>query len=195
MLRLSLGSRPPPLPTDSPLFTSPSLAVDSPPHVVIVAFLLTAKGDATPRFTGLAAARCLILRAVFAVGTGEEGKTTMPDATTPLADLKEAVRCFAQERDWERFHNPKNLSMGLATEAAELMEHFLWVEGEVSRNVVHDAAKLGEVAEEMADVACYLLNLSLTLGIDLSEAIVAKIAKNGLKYPAEKYRGRYQLEA
>ena len=119
----------------------------------------------------------------------------MPDATTPLADLKEAVQRFAQERDWERFHNPKNLSMGLATEAAELMEHFLWVEGEVSRNVVHDAAKLGEVADEMADVACYLLNLSLTLGIDLSEAIVAKIAKNGLKYPAEKYRGRYQLEA
>jgi NTP pyrophosphatase (non-canonical NTP hydrolase) len=110
----------------------------------------------------------------------------MADATTTLAALKEAVRRFAADRNWEPFHNPKNLSMGLAVEAAELMEHFLWVEGAASRQVVHDPVRLGQVAEEMADVACHLLNLSLALDLDLSEAIVAKIAKNAVKYPVEK---------
>jgi NTP pyrophosphatase (non-canonical NTP hydrolase) len=116
----------------------------------------------------------------------------MPDATTPLAALKEAMRRFVAERDWEQFHSPKNLAMGLAVEAAELMEHFLWVDNEPSRQVAHDPAALGAVADEMADVACYLLALSNTLGIDLSEAVLNKLAKNAIKYPAEKYRGRYR---
>lgn len=116
----------------------------------------------------------------------------MPDTTTTLAELKDAVRRFGAEREWEKFHSPKNLSMGLAVEAAELMEHFLWLEPEASRHVGADPARLGEVADEMADVACYLLNLANTLGIDLSEAIVAKIAKNAVKYPVEKCRGRYR---
>jgi NTP pyrophosphatase (non-canonical NTP hydrolase) len=114
----------------------------------------------------------------------------MPDHTTTLETLKDAVRRFAAEREWQPFHSPKNLSMGLACEAAELMEHFLWAETEASRSVVQDKEKLSQVADEMADVACYLLNLSITLGIDLSDAIVAKIAKNAVKYPADKYRGR-----
>jgi len=114
----------------------------------------------------------------------------MPDTTTTLQVLKEEVRRFAAEREWEPFHSPKSLSMGLAVEAAELMEHFLWVDNEASRQVVNDPARLGQVADEMADVACYLLNLSNVLGIDLADAIVAKIAKNAIKYPADKYRGR-----
>lgn len=116
---------------------------------------------------------------------------TMPDTTTTLETLKDTVRQFAAERDWEQFHSPKNLSMGLACEAAELMEHFLWEDADASRRVVENQERLAQVADEMADVACYLLNLSLTLRIDLSDAIVAKIAKNAIKYPAEKYRGRY----
>lgn len=118
----------------------------------------------------------------------------MPDATTTLATLKSAVRQFAAEREWEPFHSPKNLVMGLSVEAAELMEHFLWIDNEASRQVVNDPARLGQVADEMADVACYLLNLSLTLDIDLSDAIVAKIAKNAVKYPVEKCRGRYTVK-
>ena len=114
----------------------------------------------------------------------------MSDTTTPLQALKESVRRFADERDWGQFHSPKSLSMGLAVEAAELMEHFLWVDNDSSRQVVNDPVRLGQVADEMADVACYLLNLSNVLGIDLSDAIVAKIAKNAIKYPADKYRGR-----
>jgi NTP pyrophosphatase (non-canonical NTP hydrolase) len=115
----------------------------------------------------------------------------MPDDTTTIAYLKEAVRQFAAEREWERFHSPKNLVMGLAVETAELMEHFLWLECAESRQVVSDPARMGAIADELADVACYLLNLSMGLGIDLSEAILAKIAKNAIKYPAEQYRGRW----
>jgi dCTP diphosphatase len=114
----------------------------------------------------------------------------MADTSTTLETLKAAVRQFAAEREWEPFHSPKNLSMGLACEAAELMEHFLWVDTEASRRVADDKDKLAQVADEMADVACYLLNLSITLHIDLSDAIVAKIAKNALKYPADRFRGR-----
>src|SRR5262249_11571277 len=118
----------------------------------------------------------------------------MADATTTLAMLRDAMRRFVAERDWEQFHSPKNLAMGLAVETSELMEHFLWIDNEASREIVRDAAKLGEVADEVADVACYLLALSNTLGIDLSDAIQAKMVKNALKYPVEKCRGRYRVE-
>lgn len=117
----------------------------------------------------------------------------MADATTPLAPLKDALRRFADERDWEQFHSPKNLCMGLAVEAAELMEHFLWIDADESRRVRDDPERKRQVAEEMADVANYLLILSYTLDIDLSEAIVAKIAKNARKYPADKVRGHYTV--
>jgi dCTP diphosphatase len=118
----------------------------------------------------------------------------MPDTTTTLAALKDAMRRFVAERNWEPFHSPKNLSMGVAVEAAELMEHFLWVDNDASRQVMHDPVKMEQIADEMADVGCYLLGMANTLGIDLSEAIVAKLAKNAVKYPADKYRGKYRLE-
>ena len=117
----------------------------------------------------------------------------MPDDTTTVAALREGMRRFVAERNWEPFHSPKNLSMGAAIEAAELMEHFLWIDNDASRQVIHDAVKMREIADEMADVACYLLALSNTLGIDLSEAVFAKLAKNALKYPAEEYRGRDRI--
>src|SRR5215471_4279787 len=118
----------------------------------------------------------------------------MPDSTTTVAALRDAMRRFVAERNWEPFHSPKNLSMGAAVEAAELMEHFLWVDNEASRQVVQDAAKMGEIADEMADVACYLLALCNTLGIDLSEAVRGKLVKNAVKYPVEKCRGKYRVE-
>jgi len=118
----------------------------------------------------------------------------MADTITTLATLKDAMRRFVAERDWEQFHSPKNLVMGLSVEAAELMEHFLWIDGDASRQAVNDPAKLAEVADEMADVACYLLALSNALAIDLSDAILGKLVKNAVKYPAEKYKGRYRVE-
>jgi NTP pyrophosphatase (non-canonical NTP hydrolase) len=118
----------------------------------------------------------------------------MPDATTTLAELKEAMRRFVAERHWEPFHAPKSLSMGVAVEAAELMEHFLWLDNDSSRRAADDPRAREAIADEMADVACYLLSLSNALGIDLSEAVFAKLVKNARKYPAEQYRGRYRLE-
>jgi NTP pyrophosphatase (non-canonical NTP hydrolase) len=118
----------------------------------------------------------------------------MSDTNTTLAMLKDAVRHFAAERAWEPFHSPKNVSMGLAIEAAELMEHFLWVDSEASREVIHDPVRLAEVGDEMADVACLLLTLANTLGVDLSQAIQDKMVKNALKYPVEKYRGRFRAD-
>jgi NTP pyrophosphatase (non-canonical NTP hydrolase) len=115
----------------------------------------------------------------------------MSDATTTVAALRDAVRRFADEREWQPFHSPKNLAMGLAVETAELMEHFLWVDCAASREVVRDPAKRQAVAEELADVACHLFNLCNALDIDLSDALREKMVKNALKYPVEKYRGKY----
>jgi dCTP diphosphatase len=117
----------------------------------------------------------------------------MADNTTTLETLKDAVRRFAAERQWGPFHTPKNLSMALAAEAAELMEHFLWEESAASAQVVNDPARLAAVADELADVACLVLNLACVLNLDLSEVVASKMARNAEKYPAEKYRGRYKV--
>jgi NTP pyrophosphatase (non-canonical NTP hydrolase) len=94
------------------------------------------------------------------------------------------VSRFAAERNWGPYHSPKNLAMALAVETAELMEPFLWLESDESRRLTTDPAKREAVADELADVAILLMNLSLSLDIDLSEAFTAKLAKNALKYPA-----------
>jgi dCTP diphosphatase len=107
------------------------------------------------------------------------------DEATTLAELKAAVAEFARERDWEQFHAPKNLSMALAAEAAELMEHFLWMGAEASRAKGTDA----EVAEELADIVIYALEFANVTGLDLACAIREKMAANARKYPVEKARG------
>jgi dCTP diphosphatase len=107
----------------------------------------------------------------------------MPDATTTIGSLKDAVRDFADERQWEPYHTPKNLSMAIAAEVAELMEHFLWLTGDESRQAGIDPAKRGDIADELADIACLVFQFSLAGGIDISDAVRAKMAKNALKYP------------
>ena len=115
----------------------------------------------------------------------------MNDRQTTLAELREMVRRFVAEREWEVFHSPKNLSMSLAIEAAELMEHFQWIAGAPSRDVAADPKKLEAIGDEMADVCSYLLALANSLGIDLAAAVERKMAKNEQKYPAAEFRGRY----
>ncbi len=112
------------------------------------------------------------------------------DNVTTIAELKSRILAFARERDWEQFHAPKNLSMALAAEAGELMEHFLWVTPDASRAIAHDAGKRPGIAEELADVVIYALEFANATGIDLSSAIDAKMAANAKKYPVEKSRGR-----
>lgn len=115
--------------------------------------------------------------------------TPMQDATTTVAALRERVLGFARERDWEQFHSPKNLSMALAAEAGELMEHFLWAESAASNEVVRDPARREQIADEIADVVIYALEFANVSQLDLAAAIEAKLAKNAAKYPVEKARG------
>jgi NTP pyrophosphatase (non-canonical NTP hydrolase) len=118
----------------------------------------------------------------------------MPDTTTTVAALREAMARFVAERDWGQFHSPKNLAMALAAEAAELMEHFLWMDNAESWAVAADPVTRGQVADEMADVAGVLFALCNALGLDLSDAVADKMARNVHKYPVEKCRGRYRAE-
>jgi dCTP diphosphatase len=112
----------------------------------------------------------------------------LPPPTT-LADLVAAVCRFRDQRDWAQFHTPKNLAAATAIEAAELQERFLWqTDAEVSRDLA-DPAKLAGVAEEIADVVMFAMLLADRLGIDLAEAIPAKLAANERKYPVELARG------
>lgn len=115
----------------------------------------------------------------------------MPDTSTTLAELRDLVARFVAERDWQQFHSPKNLSMSLAIEAAELMEHFQWTDIAESRRAADDPAKLAAIREELADVVCYALALANELKLDVSQAVRAKMVKNAAKYPADKSRGRY----
>jgi len=115
---------------------------------------------------------------------------TLTDSTTTLADLKARVLAFVRARDWEQFHSPKNLSMALAAESGELMEHFLWSTPDQSKAVALDPAKRGKIADELADVVIYALEFANITGLDLAAAIETKMAANAQKYPVEKARGR-----
>ena len=114
----------------------------------------------------------------------------LTDSTACIAELKNRILAFARERDWEQFHAPKNLSMALAAEAAELMEHFLWASPEKSREIANDPSKRRMIAEELADVVIYALEFANSTGLDVAGAIEDKMAANARKYPVEKARGR-----
>lgn len=114
----------------------------------------------------------------------------MSDRETTVAELRERVLAFVKERDWEQFHSPKNLSMALAAESGELMEHFLWSESKASLEVVRDPKKRPEIEAEIADVVIYALEFANICGIDLAAAIEAKMVANAKKYPVEKAKGR-----
>jgi NTP pyrophosphatase (non-canonical NTP hydrolase) len=115
----------------------------------------------------------------------------MSDDRTTVAELRQLVDQFVSQRDWHQFHTPKNLSIALAVEAAELMEHFQWLDPAESRAVAHDAQRRQAAGEELADVVCYALAMANELGLDLADALRAKMIKNALKYPADEYRGRW----
>lgn len=111
----------------------------------------------------------------------------MPDS---IAELSQALRTFALERDWGRFHAPKNLASALVVEAGELLEPFQWLSEEESRALPPE--RLQAVSAEMADVLLYLVQLSEALGVDLLNAARAKLAINAVKYPVERARGTHR---
>ncbi len=109
------------------------------------------------------------------------------DSVQNFDELTLSLRKFAKDRDWDQFHSPKNISMALSVEVAEIAEHFQWLTEEQSQQL--DDKVLAEVADEIADVQMYLIRLADKLGVDVLAAVEGKMKKNELKYPADKVRG------
>lgn len=114
----------------------------------------------------------------------------MSNEQTPneIAQLQEALRAFARERDWEQFHSPKNLAMALMAEAAEVGEHFLWLDN--AQSAALPAEQQAEVALELADVFLYLLRLADQLHVDLAAVARQKMSINADRYPVALAKGR-----
>ncbi|MDP6935483.1 MAG: nucleotide pyrophosphohydrolase [Myxococcota bacterium] len=114
----------------------------------------------------------------------------MNDDTTTLTQLRAVLREFNHERDWAQYHSPRNLAMALSVEAGELLELYLWSADEGPQPPV--ASRTERVAEEIADVAICLLNLCEQAGVDLSQAVRAKVEANARRYPVDQARGRLE---
>jgi len=118
----------------------------------------------------------------------------MSDNDTTIGELRSSVQRFVDERDWQRFHNPKDLSISLCIEAAELLEEFQWLSPEEVEAAGQDPEARTRVAGELADVLIYALSLANALDLDVATAVMEKLAANARKYPADRFRGRFRLE-
>ncbi|NQY94015.1 MAG: nucleotide pyrophosphohydrolase [Campylobacteraceae bacterium] len=98
-----------------------------------------------------------------------------------MEKILEIIKKFSQERDWDQFHNPKNIAMALSVETAELVEIFQWLDAKQALNL--DESKQEHLKEEVADIAVYLLRICMAYDINLEEAILSKMKKNEIKYP------------
>lgn len=116
----------------------------------------------------------------------------MYDSTTTVAELIKLVDDFVAERDWQPYHDAKNLSASIAIEAAELMEHFQWLRSDQLDSVREDPASMAAIREELADIAAYVLSFANKMGIDVSSALEEKMRKNSEKYPVDRFRGRFK---
>jgi NTP pyrophosphatase (non-canonical NTP hydrolase) len=114
----------------------------------------------------------------------------MNDSDTTLSELRELVREFRDRREWGRFHTPKNLSMAIAVEAAELMEQFQWLAQDEAWALAEDAGRLKLIGEELADILIYALSFAEALHLDVATAVVDKLARNAKKYPEDDNCGR-----
>lgn len=112
----------------------------------------------------------------------------MADATATVAHLRDRVASFVRARDWEKYHNAKDVAISMSVEAAELLELFQWRSDEEAD--LRDAAFREAVEDELADVFVYCLSLANAIGCDLSDVTLRKLAKNERKYPADEWRGR-----
>jgi dCTP diphosphatase len=106
-----------------------------------------------------------------------------------IEDIRQRLAQFAEARNWEQFHSPKNLSMALAAEAAELLEIFQWLTDEQSQEIIKDEKEMTLVRQEIADVMICLVRLADKLGVDIEKAVMEKIGVNEKKYPVELSKG------
>ncbi len=114
----------------------------------------------------------------------------MPDETTTIAALREAVDAFVAARDWRQFHNAKDLAVSISLEAGELLEEFQWLTREQVAAAEHEPAARERIRFELADILVYCLCLSNALELDVSDAVIEKLALAGQKYRPEDYRGK-----
>ncbi len=112
------------------------------------------------------------------------------DAACTVAELKEQIRRFVRERDWEQFHFPKDLAIGLAVEAAELLEHFRFRSNEEVAGMLQEPEYRRKVSHELADVLYFVLIMCEYLGLDASTILTEKMAVTAARYPVDKARGR-----
>jgi dCTP diphosphatase len=125
---------------------------------------------------------------IGATGGPGEADWNMTDEIRDLAGLRDRLRAFVAERDWDQFHSPKNLSMALAVEAAELVEIFQWLTE--AESAVLDEDRRVRVEAELADILVYLVRIADRLDVDLLQAAAIKLEENARKYPAERVRGK-----
>ncbi|MDE1833611.1 MAG: nucleotide pyrophosphohydrolase [Candidatus Micrarchaeota archaeon] len=114
----------------------------------------------------------------------------MGDESTTLSQLKEIVKRYSEDRDWDQYHGPKELAIGVITEASELLEQFRFKSERQMAEMLADPKSREEIGDELVDVLVFLLRFSQMYGMDLSEAFERKMAKNVRKYPVEKARGK-----
>jgi len=119
-----------------------------------------------------------------------EQTNDMPkDHQTNINELKEKIKKFCDERDWDQFHNAKDLATALIIEAAELLEHFRWKTPQEEKALFDNPEKKKHIEDEMADVLYFLIRLAQRFDIDLSEALDKKMEENNKKYPIDKFKG------
>lgn len=114
----------------------------------------------------------------------------MEDPEITLQEIKARIKQFVRERDWEQYHSPKNLSMSIAIEAAELMEHFQWLTIEQSKKLLKDKKKREEIEDELADIVIFILDFCNLSGINIERSTLSKLEKTAKKYPANLVRGK-----
>ena len=115
------------------------------------------------------------------------------DENTVVRELRESVRQFLNERDWKKYHNPKDLAESVCIEASELLQIFQWIKAEESQQFKKDPSKVQRIEEELADVIIYCLSMANTLNLDLTKAVLTKIEQNKKKYPTDRYKGKDHL--
>ncbi len=113
----------------------------------------------------------------------------MDDDKTKISELKEKIKKFCEERDWDQYHNAKDLALALIIEASELLEHFRWKSEKEVQELFNNTRKKEEISDEMADILYFLLRMAQRYEIDLSQALEQKLEKNEKKYPIDKFKG------
>jgi dCTP diphosphatase len=119
------------------------------------------------------------------------GANVMSDERTTLSDIREMVKKFVNDREWARYHNPKDLAIAIAVEASELLEHFQWIPDKELGEKVGDAEKIVKLEGELADIVIYCLIFADALRIDIAKAVEDKVRLNAVRHPSSLEKGDY----